>query len=365
MLLLASPRQHRQNGRNHRAQHGLVGLDGGEAHAVEGTPGLAAAANVAVEANERGGGVEGATGCHVAVGPPILLLLLLLLLLPLLLLPPSPVGLLLLPLLLLLPSPVGLLLLPPHPLALLPSTSPHPLGLSLASASRARATPVSLLLRLPLSLLLPPLLSLLRRLRGLLLLLLLLPQCHAQPVPMLAVLPALGEAPGVPASRRVGPLAVPVPADVVLPDGLAELLLFGAASCVGRPGPGLILGLIRNPTHSDPCSYYERISRSRRPYVSMIASPRGYTFRIVYVAYTIKIIVHHSGTHLVTVSAAVERAQAREEKGFLVSIVVVLLHRGGGTPMGTTSTSTSAPDLRDVAVSRDVAWAGRTRVGDA
>ncbi len=168
------------------------------------------------------------------------------------LLPPSllpllpPLGLLSLLLLLLHLS--SLLLVLPLPLLrlLLPlplHTRLLSLGFSPSRAARVRASAVSLVLPLLLLLLLlPPLLLPLL----LLLLLLLLRELEglSQPVPMLAAVPACGEAPGIPASRWVGPLALPVPADVVPPDGLTELPLV-VASWILRLGPSLILGLIR------------------------------------------------------------------------------------------------------------------------
>ncbi len=106
-----------------------------------------------------------------------------------------------------------------------PAPAPVPLGLAPSRASRARATAVSLLL---------------------LLLLLLLPSRNT--MPMLAVPPAHRVAQGVAAPGGVCPIAGPVPADVVPPDGLAELLLVVS----WHLGPSLSLGLIHHPTHSAP-----------------------------------------------------------------------------------------------------------------
>ena len=154
------PCQDRQDGRHYRAQHGLVGLDGAEAHVGEGSP-VGGAPEVAAA-----GGEGGAASCHIAVRGPLLLLLSLLLLLPqlgLLLLrlrPPLSLASLLSPagvLPLLLPSTLSLLLLLrsflPLPLLL-------PLGLSLPRAARARAGAVSLGLLWLLPLLLPLMLRL-------------------------------------------------------------------------------------------------------------------------------------------------------------------------------------------------------------
>ncbi len=125
-------------------------------------------------------------------------------------------------------------------------------------------------------------------------------------MPVFAGSPPPGVALGVATSWRVGPITVLVPADLVPPNGFAELLF--VVSQVGRLGPGLILGLIRGPTHSVPNSYYERISRSRRPYVSIIiVIPRGREIRIVYAAYASKIIIHRRGTHLILVLVAAAR----------------------------------------------------------
>ena len=169
----------------------------------------------------------------------LLLLLLLLLLLPLLLpdplgaarrveeLPPTPLPMLQLPwpsllLLLLLPLLATLLLLLPllllSLLLLLPPLSPtlllsSSLGLGPPGAARAHACPVSLSLGRLLLLLLPrPPLPLVLGL--------------SEPVPVLAGGPACGEASGVSTSGRMSPVALLVPADVVPPDCLAELLLF-------------------------------------------------------------------------------------------------------------------------------------------
>ncbi len=252
------PRQDRQDGGHHRAQCGLIGLDGGEAHAGEGSPAVGAAEAAAATLK---GGTGDAAGCHVSVGWPVPLLLLLLLVLPLtwlsqlglplLLLPPLllplPPSLLLALVLLQLVRPALLLLLPLHlpnvpPLLLLPSLlrllpllPPHsgmlPLGLLLARATRVRAGAVSL--------------GLLELLPLLLLLLLLHPLLAlgpSQPVPVLAVGPAHGEAPGVSTSRRVSPVALLVPADVVPPDRLAELPLgVGIASWILHLGSCLNL----------------------------------------------------------------------------------------------------------------------------
>ena len=242
------PRQHRHHRRHYRGEHGWVWPGGGGRGA--------AVAVVAVAAAPGAAGVEDAPGYHVAVGegplhqpglshPPLhrrhpveelevggtpvavlggLLLLLLLPSLPQLLLlllraPPTLLHLLLHPptvLQLLLPL-LSLLLL-----SLLQATLA--LGLWETGAARARAPAVSLLLELLLSLLLLPRIP--------------------YPVPVLAVHPAGGEAPGIAAPWWMSPVAVFDPADIVLPDGLAELL-FGASWGAGRLGPGLILGLIR------------------------------------------------------------------------------------------------------------------------
>ena len=147
----------------------------------------------------------------------------------------------LLPLLLLL-----LLLLPP---ALRPKSAPLPLDLSPARAPRARALAVFLLL--PPWRLLPLLpLLLLRGLVGLLGRLLL--QLPPAAMPMLAVLPASRVAPGVPAPGGMNPVAGPVHADGVLPDGLADLLPVASCGRSRHLGPCLSLGLIRGPTHSTP-----------------------------------------------------------------------------------------------------------------
>ncbi len=100
-------------------------------------------------------------------------------------------------------------------LAMSPGTAPIPLGLSVARASRARAEAVSLLLLL--------LLRPTSQLGRLWLLLILLSSSASMPV--LAVLPAGGEAHGVPTPGGMSPVAGPVPADVVPPNGLAELSL--------------------------------------------------------------------------------------------------------------------------------------------